>query len=190
MNFGSGKNFSNNPSDKINIAPKVNFGQLKGQPSTSSILFPLQSEKKRLFNAAGKINSSGGLNQQELSNLTLLSKDIRSYDKGFLLQTQGKSIEESFKKFKNQICLSSSLEPNDLQYFCEMTLESYLELLNSKDGDTIKKFINQCQYELLQNLEYKTVNSTEISNIEDFASRNLNQRNNNQNNYNYNINNN
>ena len=49
-----------------------------------------------------------------------------------------------------------------------MTLESYLELLNSKDGDTIKKFINQCQYELLQNLEYKTVNSTEISNIEDF----------------------
>ena len=120
----------------------------------------------------------------------MLSKDIRSYDKGFLLQTQGKSIEESFKKFKNQICLSSSLEPNDLQYFCEMTFESYLELLNSKDGDTIKKFINQCRYELLQNLEYKTVNSTEISNIEDFAKRNLNQRNNNQNNYNYNINNN
>ena len=53
MNFGSGKNFSNNPSDKINLAPKVNFGQLKGQPSTSSILFPLQSEKKRLFDAAG-----------------------------------------------------------------------------------------------------------------------------------------
>ena len=37
-----------------------------------------------------------------------------------------------------KIKLSSSLEPNDLQYFCEMTLESYLELLNSKDGDTIK----------------------------------------------------
>ena len=187
MNFSSVKNFINNASDKINIAPKVNFGQLKGQTTTSSILFPLQSEKKRLFDAASKLNSSGVVNQQELSNLAILSKDIHSYDKGFLLQTQGKTIEESFNKFKNLICLSSSLEPNDLQYFCEMTLESYLELLNTKDGDTIKKFINQCQYELLQNLEYKTVNSTEISNIEDFAKRNLNQRNNNQNDYNYNI---
>ena len=100
MNFDSGKNFSNNPSDKINIAPKVNFGQLKGQPSTSSILFPLQSEKKRLFDAAGKINSSGGLNQQELSNLTLLSKDIRSYDKGFLLQTQENPSKNHLRNLK------------------------------------------------------------------------------------------
>lgn len=90
MNFSSVKNFINNASDKINIAPKVNFGQLKGQATTSSILFPLQSEKKRLFDAASKLNSSGVVNQQELSNLAILSKDIHSYDKGFLLQTQGK----------------------------------------------------------------------------------------------------
>lgn len=49
MNFSSVKNFINNASDKINIAPKVNFGQLKGQATTSSILFPLQRRKKETF---------------------------------------------------------------------------------------------------------------------------------------------
>ena len=159
--------FRPNIIEKIQIAPKVSFGSQNSNYQYNNML-PLQTEKKRLFDSSNILFNSSGLNQNEMSNLRILGNEIRTYNTTFLQNTQRKSMEETFNKFKNQMCLSSTLEPNDLQYFLDMSFENYLDLAKNK-RDILDKFIRQCQYELLSNIEYKTVNQSEIKNIEEFA---------------------
>lgn len=166
MSFTS-QPFRPNIIEKIQIAPKVSFGSQNSSYQYNNLL-PLQTEKKRLFDSSNILFNSSGLNQNEMSNLRILGNEIRTYNTTFLQNTQRKSMEETFNKFKNQMCLSSTLEPNDLQYFLDMSFENYLDLANNK-RDILDKFIRQCQYELLSNIEYKTVNQSEIKNIEEFA---------------------
>ena len=166
MSFTS-QPFRPNIIEKIQIAPKVSFGSQNSNYQYNNLL-PLQTEKKRLFDSSNILFNSSGLNQNEMSNLRILGNEIRTYNTTFLQNTQRKSMEETFNKFKNQMCLSSTLEPNDLQYFLDMSFENYLDLAKNKK-DILDKFIRQCQYELLSNIEYKTVNQSEIKNIEEFA---------------------
>ena len=166
MSFTS-QPFRPNIIEKIQIAPKVSFGSQNSNYQYNNLL-PLQTEKKRIFDSSNILFNSSGLNQNEMSNLRILGNEIRTYNTTFLQNTQRKSMEETFNKFKNQMCLSSTLEPNDLQYFLDMSFENYLDLANNK-RDILDKFIRQCQYELLSNIEYKTVNQSEIKNIEEFA---------------------
>ena len=166
MSFTS-QPFRPNIIEKIQIAPKVSFGSQNSNYQYNNML-PLQTEKKRLFDSSNILFNSSGLNQNEMSNLRILGNEIRTYNTTFLQNTQRKSMEETFNKFKNQMCLSSTLEPNDLQYFLDMSFENYLDLSKNK-RDILDKFIRQCQYELLSNIEYKTVNQSEIKNIEEFA---------------------
>ena len=182
--------FRPNLIEKVLISPKINFNSLSSNMVGNNELLALQAEKKQLFEASNNILGSTGLTQNEMNNLRMISSEIRTYNTTYLQSIQGKSMEESFNKFKNQMCLSSSLEPNDLQYFLEMTFPTYLELLKTKP-EIISNYINQCQYDLLTNIEYKTVNQSEVKNIEEFARINMNQMKHSSNVYNsYNINNN
>ena len=181
--------FRPNLIEKVLISPKINFNSLSSNMVGNNELLALQAEKKQLFEASNNIFGSTGLTQNEMNNLRMISSEIRTYNTTYLQSIQGKSMEESFNKFKNQMCLSSSLEPNDLQYFLEMTFPTYLELLKTKP-EIISNYINQCQYDLLTNIEYKTVNQSEVKNIEEFARINMNQMKHSSNVYNnYNINN-
>lgn len=178
--------FRPNVIEKIIIAPKVSFNSQNS--NRYSNILPLQAEKKRLFDSSKILFNASGISQNEISNLQILGTEIRSYNTNFLQKTQRKSMEESFTKFKNQICLSSSLEPNDVQYFLDMTFENYLDLVKNKKY-ILDKYIRQCQYELLSNIEYKTVNQNEIKNIEEFARISMEKTKNSSNTSGYNINN-
>ena len=105
------KSIQNVKTDKDNVNNEINENlvnhSLEGEDAfniNEDINVVIEEDNLRLlqFFFLFKAKKRDFLTLLELSNLTLLSKDIRSYDKGFLLQTQGKSIEESFKKFKNQ----------------------------------------------------------------------------------------
>lgn len=189
MSFNT-QSFKQNLIEKVLISPKVNFNAIGNNMTGNNNIYALQAEKKKIYEASKNIFGSNGLTQNEMDNLKMISSEIRTYNTVYLQNIQGKSMEESFNKFKNQICLSSSLEPNDLQYFLEMSFPTYLDLVKNKP-EVISNYINQCQYELLTNLEYKTVNQPELRNIEEFAKINMNQVKSSSNEYNnYNINNN